>query len=105
MRLYHHQTDGGAEYLSDAFIQCANGHREGVFEGAKYVLRTDLESDVAIYAAAPEMHEALKLILSDQQSRAAAESVLGKKRDSLSAGSFDRIEAYATAALAKAECR
>lgn len=27
--LYYHQTDGGAEYLSDTFIECENGHREG----------------------------------------------------------------------------
>lgn len=27
--LYYHQTSGGAEYLSDTFIECANGHREG----------------------------------------------------------------------------
>ena len=39
--LYYHKTDGGAEYLMDAFIQCDNGHREGVFEGAKYVVRID----------------------------------------------------------------
>jgi hypothetical protein len=27
--LYYHQTDGGAEYLTDTFIECPNGHKEG----------------------------------------------------------------------------
>ena len=62
MRLYYHKTDGGAEYLSDAYIECANGHREGIFKSAKYVLRTDLESDVAIYAAAPNMYAELEAL-------------------------------------------
>lgn len=41
MKLYYHKTDGGAEYLMDTFIKCENGHKEGVFEGAKYVVRID----------------------------------------------------------------
>lgn len=41
LKLYYHQTDGGAEYLSDKFIECDDGHREGIFEGAKYIVRID----------------------------------------------------------------
>ena len=41
MKLYYHKTDGGAEYLTDKFILCPNGHKEGIFEGAKYVVRID----------------------------------------------------------------
>ena len=41
MRLYHHKTDGGAEYLMDKFIKCDNGHKEGIFEGSKYIVRID----------------------------------------------------------------
>jgi len=41
MKLYHHKTDGGAEYLMDTFIECENGHKEGIFEGAKYIVRID----------------------------------------------------------------
>jgi len=41
MRLYYHKTDGGAEYLTDKFIECPNGHREGVFEGARFIVRID----------------------------------------------------------------
>ena len=41
MKLYYHKTDGGAEYLMDAFLECENGHREGIFEGAKYIVRID----------------------------------------------------------------
>ncbi len=41
MRLYHHKTSGGAEYLTDTFIVCPNGEREGCFEGARYIVRID----------------------------------------------------------------
>jgi hypothetical protein len=41
MQLYHHKTDGGAEYLMDAFIECPDGSKEGVFAGAKYIVRID----------------------------------------------------------------
>lgn len=41
MQLYYHKTDGGAEYLMDTFILCDNGHKEGVFDGAKYIVRID----------------------------------------------------------------
>jgi hypothetical protein len=41
IKLYYHKTDGGAEYLMDAFIKCKGGHKEGVFEGANYVIRID----------------------------------------------------------------
>lgn len=41
IKLYYHKTDGGAEYLTDKFILCPNGHKEGVFEGAKYIVRID----------------------------------------------------------------
>lgn len=41
MKLYHHKTDGGAEYLTDKYILCPNGDKEGVFEGAKYIVRFD----------------------------------------------------------------
>ena len=41
MKLYYHKTDGGAEYLTDKYINCNNGHKEGIFEGAKYIVRID----------------------------------------------------------------
>lgn len=41
MNLYYHKTDGGAEYLTDTFILCTNGHKEGTFNGAKYIVRID----------------------------------------------------------------
>ena len=41
VNLYRHQTDGGAEYLTDKYTICPNGGREGVFEGATVVIRTD----------------------------------------------------------------
>lgn len=28
MQLYYHKTSGGAEYLTDTFILCDNGHKE-----------------------------------------------------------------------------
>lgn len=39
--IYYHKTDGGAEYLTDRCIECQNGHKEGVFEGATLVIRVD----------------------------------------------------------------
>ena len=41
MKLYYHKTDGGAEYLTDTFIECPDGHKEGTFEGAEYIVRID----------------------------------------------------------------
>jgi hypothetical protein len=41
IKLYHHKTDGGAEYLTDKFIVCPNGENEGIFKGAKYIVRID----------------------------------------------------------------
>lgn len=41
MKLYYHKTDGGAEYLTDKYITCQDGRREGVFEGAKFIVRID----------------------------------------------------------------
>ena len=50
MRLYYHKTDGGAEYLTDKFIVCPNGDKEGVFEGSKYIVRIDgdIEKDAEL---------------------------------------------------------
>ena len=41
MRLYYHQTSGGAEYLTDKYILCPNGRKEGTFKDAKYIVRID----------------------------------------------------------------
>ena len=50
MRLYYHKTDGGAEYLTDKYVLCANGHKEGIFKDAKYVVRIDgnIEKDAEL---------------------------------------------------------
>lgn len=50
LQLYYHKTDGGAEYLMDTFIVCPKGEKEGVFKGAKYVVRIDgnIEKDATI---------------------------------------------------------
>jgi hypothetical protein len=41
MKLYYHKTDGRAEYLTDKFVKCLSGHKEGTFRNAKYVVRID----------------------------------------------------------------
>ena len=42
IKLYLHETSGGAKYLMDTFIQCDNGHREGTInDKTKYVIRID----------------------------------------------------------------
>lgn len=50
VKLYYHKTNGGAEYLTDKFIECKNGHKEGIFEGARYVVRIDgnIEKDAEL---------------------------------------------------------
>lgn len=45
--LYRHRTDGGAEYLMDTFIECPNGHREGVFKNASIVVRLDGQPEIS----------------------------------------------------------
>ena len=46
IKLYYHKTDGGAEYLTDKFIVCPNGEKEGIFKGANYVVRLDGEPEL-----------------------------------------------------------
>ena len=41
VKLYYHKTDGGAEYLSDKYIECPSGHKEGVFQNANFIVRID----------------------------------------------------------------
>jgi hypothetical protein len=50
MRLYYHKTSGGAEYLTDTFVVCPNGEREGCIRGASIVVRIDgdIEQDAEI---------------------------------------------------------
>ena len=50
MRLYYHKTDGGAEYLTDKYILAPNGLKEGIFKGAKYIVRIDgnIEKDAEL---------------------------------------------------------
>lgn len=54
IKLYYHKTDGGAEYLSDKFMEWEhNGKsgKEGIFEGATYIIRIDgdIEKDAEMY--------------------------------------------------------
>jgi hypothetical protein len=51
MKLYYHKTSGGAEYLFDTFIECENGHKEGVInDETKYIVRIDgdIEKDAEL---------------------------------------------------------
>jgi hypothetical protein len=41
IKLYYHRTDGGAEYLMDSYAEMENGHREGILQNSKYVVRID----------------------------------------------------------------
>jgi len=63
--LYPHTTDGGAKYLSDKYLQCRGGHREGVFSGARFVVRLDGAPELVVapeIATAPELLEALQTL-------------------------------------------
>jgi hypothetical protein len=44
--LYYHMTDGGAEYLTNKFIECPDGSQEGIFEGATIIIRIDGNKDI-----------------------------------------------------------
>lgn len=46
--LYSHKTDGGAEYLTDKFIVCPNGEKDGIFIGATIIVRLDGDPEVTI---------------------------------------------------------
>ena len=46
--LYHHKTDGGAEYLMSNFVVCPNGEKEGVIEGSDYIVRLDGQPELTI---------------------------------------------------------
>jgi hypothetical protein len=56
MQLYYHKTSGGAEYLTDTFIECPNGDREEIFKGASVVVRIDgdITKDAECWIVAPE---------------------------------------------------
>lgn len=41
MKLYYHETNGGAKYLTDKFTVSPDGSEEGIFEGANYIVRID----------------------------------------------------------------
>jgi len=41
IKLYYHKTDSGAEYLTDVYAKAPNGDKEGIFTGAKYIVRID----------------------------------------------------------------
>lgn len=45
MDLYKHTTGGGAEYYSVNYIECPNGHKEGVLP---YIMRVD-GGEIEIY--------------------------------------------------------
>jgi predicted nucleic acid-binding Zn ribbon protein len=48
IKLYHHQTDGGASYLADKFKVCPDGRKEGVFENAVVIVRLDGHPELSI---------------------------------------------------------
>ena len=42
IKLYFHETSGGARYLFDTFIKCPNGHKEGrINDKTKFIVRID----------------------------------------------------------------
>lgn len=41
IQLYHHKTDGGAEYLTDNFVETPSGEKEGVFKDSNIIIRLD----------------------------------------------------------------
>jgi len=41
VKLYYHQTDGGAKYLCSRWVKNPDGSKEGVLENSKYIVRID----------------------------------------------------------------
>ena len=39
VKLYYHKTDGGAEYLTDKYARNPDGSKEGIFDGARFIVR------------------------------------------------------------------
>ena len=73
IQLYHHKTDGGAEYLTDVFIPWEhNGKsgKEGAFEGAKYVVRID--GDITKDAALSVRHPSSDALTEEQEAEIGA---------------------------------
>lgn len=50
-KMYYHETDGGARYLTDQYILCENGHREGNIQASKIIIRIDgnIEKDAELF--------------------------------------------------------
>ena len=67
MKLYFHQTDGGAKYLMDRFIECPDGSKEGIFEGATIIVRIDgdITKDAEIEGRCLNAHDDLVAALED----------------------------------------
>lgn len=62
--LYYHETGGGAKYLTDKFTLCPDGTKEGIFEGASFVVRIDGDAELTVsddlLCAAPDLLAALE---------------------------------------------
>lgn len=97
--LYYHKTDGGAEYLTDKFVECPNGHKEGVFEGASYIVRLDGQPKLT-RKNVPDTTPALLAALEDCNEQ------LGRYLQSVEDGKDDDAESayqFACAAIAAAK--
>ena len=60
IKLYYHKTDGGAQYMTDKYIVCPNGHKEGIFEDAEYIVRLDGSSELIFDDESQELLAALE---------------------------------------------
>lgn len=61
-RLYHHKTDGGAEYLCSSAVP---GTNEGAFEGADIIIRLDGGPEIVRNNTAPKLAAVLREFMSD----------------------------------------
>jgi hypothetical protein len=48
VKLYKHTTSGGAVYLTDKYIVCPNGEKEGIFNGARFIVRLDGQPELIL---------------------------------------------------------
>jgi hypothetical protein len=105
MRLYHHKTDGGAEYLTDKCIDCPDESKEGVLEGATIIVRIDgditRDAEISlggVYDAARDLLAIANNVVSLAGFGANDYSISADER-----AAFVRLRDQARAAIAKAE--
>ena len=60
MKLYYHETDGGAKYLTDRWVRNPNGSKEGTIKNARVCVRIDGDIRKDAELIAPDLRKGKK---------------------------------------------